>query len=89
LENAVIEDRCPVVIAPTKFMILTGWPRGELLELRWSKIDLDRRAAKLTNTKTRFSMRALPMVACTVLRMLDKTGDLVFPSKIGGDHGRL
>jgi hypothetical protein len=31
LENAVIEDMRPVVIAATKFMILTGWRRGEIL----------------------------------------------------------
>jgi integrase len=58
--------------------------RGEVLGLRWSEIDLDRRTARLTDTKTGFfSMRALPMVACTVLRTLDKTVDLVFPNKVG------
>jgi integrase len=29
-------------------------------------------------------MRALPIAACTVLRTLDETGDLVFPNKVGG-----
>jgi len=28
-------------------------------------------------------MRALPTVACSVLQTLDKTGDLVFPNKVG------
>jgi integrase len=55
--------------------------RGEVLGLRWS--DLDRRTARLTNTKTGFSMRALPTGACTVLQTLDQTGDLVVPNKIG------
>ncbi len=73
----------PVVIAATKFMILTGLRRGEVLGLRWSEIDLDRRTARLTDTKTGFSMRALPKVACTVLQTLDQTGDLVFPNKVG------
>jgi integrase len=68
LENAVIDDMRPVVIAATKFMILTGWRRGEVLGLRWSEIDLDRRTARLTETKTGFSMRALPTVSYTVLR---------------------
>ena len=71
------------VIAATKFMILTGWRRGEVLGLRWSDIDRDRRTARLTDTKTGFSMRALPTVACTVLQTLDQTGDLVFPNKVG------
>jgi integrase len=64
-------------------MILTGWRRGEVLGLRWSEIDLDRRSARLTDTKTGFSMRALPTVACTVLKTLDKSVDLMFPNKVG------
>jgi integrase len=83
LESAAIEDMRPAVIAATKFMILTGWRRGEVLGLRWSEIDLDRRTARLTDTKTGFSMRALPTMVCTVLRTLGKTGDLVFPNKVG------
>jgi len=62
-------------------LILTGWRRGEVLGLRWSEIDLDRRTARLADTKTGFSMRALPVVVCTVLQTLDNTGALVFPSK--------
>jgi integrase len=84
LRKAVINDTRPTVIAATKFMILTGWQRGEVLGLRWSEIDLGRRTARLTDTKTGFSMRALPIAACTVLRTLDKTDDLVFPRRIGG-----
>jgi site-specific recombinase XerD len=37
----------------------------------------------LADTKTGFSMRALPHAACTVLRTLSKTADLVFPNKAG------
>jgi integrase len=83
LENAVIQDMRPEVIAATKFMILTGWRRGEVLGLRWSEVDLDRRTARLADTKTGFSMRALPTVACTVLRMLNQGDDFVFPNKAG------
>src|ERR1700733_7821530 len=63
------------VIAATKFMILTGGRSGEVLRLRWSDIDLDRRTARLTDTATRFSTRALPTVACTMLRTLDAVAD--------------
>jgi integrase len=83
LENAAIDGVHQAAVAATKFMILTGWRRGEVLGLRWSEIDLDRRTARLIDTKTGFSMRALPMVACTILRTLDRTSDLVFPNKIG------
>ena len=83
LENAAVEDMRPAVIAATKFMILTGWRRGEVLGLRWWEIDLDGRKARLAGTKTGFSMRALPVVVCTVLQTLGKTDDLVFPNKAG------
>jgi integrase len=39
-------------IAATWLMILTGWRRGEVLGLRWSELDLPRRTARLTDTKT-------------------------------------
>jgi integrase len=81
LETEALDDMRLAVIAATKFMILTGWRRGEILGLRWSEIDLDRRTARLTDTKTGFSMRALPTVACTVLQTLDQTGDLVFRTR--------
>lgn len=83
LENATIDNMHAPMIAATRFMIVTGWRRGEALGLRWSEVDLPRRTARLVETKTGFSMRALPTVACAVLRSLDRTGGLVFPSKIG------
>ena len=84
LKRAEAEGMRPAVIAATKFMILTGWRTGEVLGLRWSEIDLDRRTARLADTKTGFSMRALPVAACTILRTLGRTVDLVFPNKAGG-----
>src|SRR5664279_2483458 len=59
LEKAAAEGMRPAAIAATRFMILTGWRRGEVLGLGWSEIDLDRRTARLVDTKTGFSMRAL------------------------------
>ena len=83
LKKAEAEGMRPAVIAATKFMILTGWRTGEVLGLRWSEIDLDRRTARLTDTKTGFSMRALPMGACVLLKTLGRTVDLAFPNKAG------
>jgi integrase len=83
LEKATIDNMHAPMIAATKFMVLTGWRRGEVLGLRWPEIELERRTARLADTKTGFSMRALPTVACNVLRTISRTGDLVFPSKIG------
>ncbi len=67
-----------------RFLALTGWRSGEAQELRWEDVDLSRRAARLADTKTGFSMRPLSHAACDILRGLDRSGDLVFPATRGG-----
>jgi integrase len=64
-------------------MMLTGWRRGEVLGLRWSEIDLTRRTARLTDTKTGASMRALSMKACALIRSQAQISEWVFPSRSG------
>ena len=41
----------PAAIAMARFLALTGWRSGEALALRWSEIDLARRAATLATPK--------------------------------------
>ncbi len=36
----------------TRFLVLTGWRRGEAIGLRWDQLDLIRRTAVLSDTKT-------------------------------------
>ncbi len=66
-----------------RFMILTGWRRGEVLGLRWRDIDLARRTARLPDTKTGTSTRPLAEAVCTILRGMP-VGEMVFPAP-GGD----
>jgi integrase len=70
-------------IAATWLMVLTGWRRGEVLGLRWSEIDLPRRTARLTSTKTGGSMRALSATACVVIQSQPQNSDWVFPVRSG------
>nr|WP_314070737.1 tyrosine-type recombinase/integrase [uncultured Roseococcus sp.] len=74
--------------AAVRFLALTGWRRGEALNLRWSEVDLSNRTARLTDTKTGASVRPLSNAACDLLRELERlTGStLVFPSSRGGDN---
>ena len=73
----------PPAIAATWLMILTGWRRGEVLGLKWSEVDLARRTATLTDTKTGASMRALSMKACDLIRAQPQNSDWVFLSRSG------
>jgi integrase len=71
-------------LAAIRFLLITGWRRGEVLGLRWAEVDLSRRTARLSDTKTGTSMRPLAEPACTILREMERDGIYVFKSP-GGD----
>ncbi len=75
----------PAALAAARFLALTGWRSGEALTLRWEHVDLDRRTARLPDTKTGLSVRPLSHAACDVLRTLTRGGAdaLVFPANRG------
>lgn len=88
LNKAAAAGVWPTAIAATRFLLMSGWRRGEVLALRWSDIDLARRTATLPDTKTGRSMRPLSHAACEVLRGLQRVDDLVFPgARRGGVMG--
>ena len=77
----------PPAIAAARFLALTGWRRNEALELRWDEVDLDRRTAKLPDTKTGRSMRPLSHAACDVLRQTAvRSSGFVFPATRGDGY---
>lgn len=75
----------PAALAVTRFLALTGWRSGEALTLRWGHVDLERRTARLPDTKTGESVRPLSHAACDVLRTLPRGGAdaLAFPANRG------
>jgi integrase len=83
--RAMAQSTWPIAIEATRFLVLTGWRRGEMLALRWSEVDLATRTARLADTKTGPSLRPLSHAACAVLRALPRMGALVFPSSQSAD----
>lgn len=84
----------PHAVAAIRFLTLTGWRSGEALTLRWQDVDLARRSARLADTKTGASTRALSRAACAVLKAQHKaTGGeadgLVFPPARGGQESTM
>jgi integrase len=75
----------PIAIAAVRFLALTGWRRGEMLGLGWNEVDLATHTARLTDTKTGYSIRPLSRAACDLLRQLPHGGELVFPASRGSD----
>ncbi len=85
LRKAETQDFWPAAVACTRFLALTGWRSGEALALQWKDVDLGRRTASLTDTKTGKSMRPLSHAACDLLRGMGRLrdSDLVFPPTRG------
>jgi integrase len=84
LRRADAANIWPASIAAARFLALTGWRSGEVLGLRWTDLDLARRAATLGDTKTGRSVRPLSHAACDVIRGITRDRDLVFPALRGG-----
>jgi hypothetical protein len=71
----------PPAIALSRFLLVTGWRRGEAIGLRGSDLDLPRRTATLGETKTGRSVRPLSTAAVKLLRSAATKPDaLVFPA---------
>jgi integrase len=78
----------PPAIACARFLALTGWRTNEAAGLAWSELDLDRRTARLAETKTGASVRPLSEAACDVLQGMPRVGigGRAFPSTRGESH---
>jgi integrase len=80
----------PPAVALTRFLLLTGWRRGEAVGLPAAELDLARRTAILGDSKTGRSMRPISTAAVELLRSAiadHKSGGLVFPASRG--DGRM
>jgi integrase len=87
LKKAALEQLWPPAVAAAQFLSVTGWRSGEALGLRWDEVDLVRRTATLSDSKTGPSLRPLSHRACDILRGFVPSRDLVFPATRGS--GRM
>jgi integrase len=75
----------PPAIACARFLVLTGWRRGEALGLTWQQLDLEKRSALIPDSKSGPSQRPLSNAAMKELGQQDGAGlnDFVFPASRG------
>lgn len=76
------------MIAAFRLLLLTGARRMEILTLKWSYIDLERRRIHLPDSKTGQKTLILRDAAIEVLRGIGRTGSnpYVLPGAIDGSH---
>jgi len=73
-------------IAAIKLLALTGCRRSEILNLKWSEVDLKGSGLRLAHTKTGASIRPLPAPAKAILVNCKGDGDYVFPGVSRSDR---
>ena len=81
--EAAGEKIWPPAISAARFLLLTGWRRGEVVGLRWEEVDLQRRTAFLADTKTGRSIRPLAAAACEIIQAQSHSGAYVFAAARG------
>ena len=64
-----------------RFLLYSGWRKGEALALRWDAIELETGMATLGRTKSGRSTRPLSRQALDVLAAIPRRGPHVFPSE--------
>ena len=79
----------PFAIAAVRLLLLTGCRSGEILNLRWSEVDLDRGLLHLPDSKTGKKTIVLAAPAMEVLAALPCAGEFVIPGGAQGHRGDL
>ena len=78
----------PAAVAAIRLLMLTGCRSGEILQLRWENVDLDRGELRLPDSKTGARIVHLGEPAIAVLRGVQPNEDSpwVIPGQKRGDH---
>ena len=90
LDNAIANDaESPFAIAAIRVLLLTGLRRGEVTNLRWKNVDLERGNLRLDDSKTGARTVPINSTVVEILQDLPRSvkDDLVFQSSHRG--GRL
>jgi integrase len=85
LAKAAADKMNPYGVAAMRFLALTGWRRGEAVNLKWSDVDAARRTITLGDTKSGRSLRPLATAALDAIKDLPRRAGnpYVFPATKG------
>jgi integrase len=83
LSTAIKGIKKGVIADVFTMLAITGFRSGEIKNLRWSEIDLERGIATLGETKTGLSVRPLSCAAIEIIKRQPQTLEFVFTYKHG------
>jgi integrase len=83
LSTAIKGIKKGVIADVFTMLAITGFRSGEIKNLRWSEIDLERGIATLGETKTGLSVRPLSCAAIEIIKRQSQTSEFVFAYKHG------
>jgi len=81
LEDAERQNEHWQALAAIRLLAVTGCRRAEIVNLKWSEVDLANSCLRLGDTKTGLSIRPLPKPARAILSGLEREGEFVFPAR--------
>ena len=67
-----------IAMSVIKFLAISGFRSGEVLQLKWSELDIERRIATLESTKTGRSIRPLSQTAIEIVQAQKRASEYVF-----------
>ena len=72
-------------VTAIRLMALTGARRTEVLELRWSEVDLERARIVLPRERSKTGEKAIPLnsAACDIICAQPRVNEFVFPGRGG------
>ena len=70
-------------------LVVSGWRSGEVSNLRWTEVDIERRIATLADTKSGQSVRPLSIAAIEIIQRQERNGEYVFGLQRGQSIKKL
>jgi integrase len=67
-----------IAMSVIKFLAISGFRSGEVLQLKWQELDIERCIVTLENTKTGRSIRPLSQTAIKIIQAQKRTSEYVF-----------
>jgi len=78
LQKAISGASNSTMASVVNFLVVSGWRSGEVCQLKWDELDIERHVVTLSDTKTGKSIRPLSCAAIEIIKRQERTNEYVF-----------